>query len=70
MDKKVVICKHTHTHNDIIRPRERRKSCVFATTWMNPEGIMLSEISQTGVWGNWGEVGKMVQTHSGEMNEV
>lgn len=37
---------------------------------MNPEGIMLSEISQTGVWGNWGEVGKMVQTHSGEMNEV
>ena len=40
------VCTHTHTleHYSAIRKKE---ILVFATTWMDLEGIMLSEVSQT-----------------------
>ena len=44
MDKQDVI--YTYIHREILFSRKRRKSC-HLTTWMDLEGIMLSEISQT-----------------------
>ena len=44
MDKEAV----THTHRGILFSHEKKKeSLTFATTWINLEGILLSEISQT-----------------------
>ena len=38
---------HTHTHNVILLSHKKRmKILPFATTWMDLEGILLSEISQ------------------------
>ena len=37
---------HTHTHTHTPKPLEN-EILPSAITWMNPEGIMLSEISQT-----------------------
>ena len=37
----------------IIQPLKRRKSCYFRFMWMNLEGIMLSEISQTKTHTMW-----------------
>ena len=63
MDKEVVIHTHTHTHicvcmyvciyiyvyicDGILLNHKKNEILPFATTWMDPEGIMLSEISQT-----------------------
>ena len=33
--------------NRIVHNHEKNKILPFETTWMNPEGIMLHEISQT-----------------------
>ena len=42
---------HTHTHTDTQREKyysamKKKEILPFATTWMDMEGIMLSEISQ------------------------
>ena len=38
---------HTHTHNGILFSHKKEEILPFMTTWMDTEGIMLSEISQT-----------------------
>ena len=37
---------HTHTHRNITQPSQKNEILPFATTWMDLEGIMPSEISQ------------------------
>ena len=38
---------HTHTHTmEYYSPIKKNEILPFATTWMEPEGIMLSKISQ------------------------
>ena len=37
---------HTHTHNGILLRHKENEILPFATTWMDLEGIMISEISQ------------------------
>ena len=37
---------HTHTHWNIIQPLKMIKSCHLQPTWMDPKGIILSEITQ------------------------
>ena len=46
MDKDVIHA-HTHTHTEYHSPMEKNAIFSFAITWMELEGIMLSEISQT-----------------------
>ena len=49
MEKKYVVHTHTHTHNGIhsvIKKKKKNKILPFATTWMDMEGIILSEISR------------------------
>ena len=41
---------HTHTHTHTVgyySAIKKNENLSFATTWMNCEGIMLSEVSQT-----------------------
>ena len=39
---------HTHTHTmEYYLAKEKKEILSFITTWMDSEGIMLSEISQT-----------------------
>ena len=38
---------HTHTHTGIYSVIKKNEILVFVATWMESEGIMLSEISQT-----------------------
>ena len=38
---------HTHTHTGILLSHKKDEILPFATTWMDFEGIMLNEISQT-----------------------
>ena len=39
---------HTHTHTmEYYSAMKKNENLLFSTTWMNLEGIMLSEISQT-----------------------
>ena len=49
MDKEDVIHTHTHTHTRTKWNTAIKKNDIlpFTTTWMDIEGIMLSEISQT-----------------------
>ena len=50
MDKENVTHTHTHTHThtaECYSAIKIMKMLSFATTWVNPESIMLSEISQT-----------------------
>ena len=42
MDKEDVV----HIHNGILFSHKKKQILPFATTWMELEGIMLSEISQ------------------------
>ena len=42
MDKENVV----HIHNGILLSYKKKTDLPFATTWMELEGIMLSEISQ------------------------
>ena len=42
VDKKVVV----HIYNGIVLGHKNNEMLPFATAWMDPEGIMLSEISQ------------------------
>ena len=46
--KKMCVCIHTrtHTHNGILLSCKKKKILPFATTWMDLECVMLSEISQ------------------------
>ena len=49
MDKEDVahIYIHTHTHNAIVLSYKKKSEILpFETTWMDLEGIMLSEINQ------------------------
>ena len=52
MEKEYVVYTHTHTHththNEILLSHKKEKEQNFAisTTWMDMEGIILSEISQ------------------------
>ena len=36
-----------HTHNGISFSHKKKEIFLFATTWMNPEGTVLSKINQT-----------------------
>ena len=45
--RKMIIHTHTHTHNGILFSTKKNEFLPFATKWMDLEGIMLSEISQT-----------------------
>ena len=38
---------HTHTHRGILLSHKKDEILPFVTTWMDLDGIMLSEISQT-----------------------
>ena len=38
---------HTHTHTEYYSAIQKREILPFATTWMDLQAIMLSEISQT-----------------------
>ena len=42
----VCVCIHIHTMSSYLLVIKKNEILPFATTWMNPEGIMLSEISQ------------------------
>ena len=46
MDKEDMIHTHTHTHRNT-NQSQKDEILPSATTWMDLEGIMLSEISQT-----------------------
>ena len=48
MEKEYVVYTHTHTHTEILLSHKKEKEQNFAilTTWMDMEGIILSEISQ------------------------
>ena len=46
LDKENVIHANTHTHTEYYLAIKKNKVLPFATTWMEIEGIMLSEISQ------------------------
>ena len=46
MDKQNVVCV-THTHIGILFSLKKEESLTTATTWMNLQGIMLSNISQS-----------------------
>ena len=43
MDKKDVV----HIYNEILLNHKKNESFIFAATWLDLEGNMLSEISQT-----------------------
>ena len=38
-------CIYIHTHNRVLFNHEKKEMLLFATTWLDPEGIVLSEIS-------------------------
>ena len=40
---------HTHTHNWILHNHLKNKILPFVTTWLDLEGIILSELSQNKV---------------------
>ena len=40
------VCIYTHTHNGILAIK-KNKILPFAVTWMDPENMILSEVSQT-----------------------
>ena len=47
MDKKEVNTQtYIHTHNGLLLSHKNNENLPFATTWMDSEGITLSEISQ------------------------
>ena len=50
MNKEIMIYTHTHTHththSGLLCSHRKKKNLLFATTWVDPEGIILSEISQ------------------------
>ena len=48
MGKEDVVYTHTHTHTmEYYSAIQKNKILPFAATWLDLEGIMLSEISQT-----------------------
>ena len=47
MDTGNVVHTHTHTHTEEHYSAIKKETLPFATMWMKPESIMLSEISQT-----------------------
>ena len=38
---------HTHTHSGILLSHNKSRNLLFASTWMDKEDILLSEINQT-----------------------
>ena len=47
MAKEAVVHTHTHPHRGILLSHKKDEILPFVTTWMDLDGIMLSEISQT-----------------------
>ena len=48
-EKKIRLCTHTHRHtyNGILLSYTKDEILQFATTWMDLDGVMISEIIQT-----------------------
>ena len=47
MDKENILCACTHTHTHTLKISLKKNEIVqFETTWMDLEGVTLSEISQ------------------------
>ena len=48
-EKKIRLCTHTHRHtyNGILLSYTKDEILPFATTWMDLDGVMISEIIQT-----------------------
>ena len=47
MDKENIVCACTHTHTHTLKISLKKNEIVqFETTWMDLEGVILSEISQ------------------------
>ena len=44
---RVCVCVCVYTHNGILLSHKKDEILLFSATWMDLEGIMLSEISQT-----------------------
>jgi len=41
------VCVYVYTHNGILLSHKKEEMLPFSATWIDSEGIMLSEISQT-----------------------
>ena len=48
MNEEDMVHTHTHTHTQwtVTQPQEKNENFKFATTWVDLESIMLSEINQ------------------------
>lgn len=43
------VCTYVDTHKEILVSRKKNETSLFVTTWMEPEGTMLSQISQRNI---------------------
>ena len=58
-----VIHTHTHTHTEYYSAIKKNEILPFATTWMDLEGIMLSEVRQRQVLHDFTAMWNLKQTN-------